>query len=218
MMKIEPSDGVLPRKLRSEAHLAQLNIPVDTDLPPLPSAWSSPVRAPEAIAARAICLCLCAAKAEGLEAAVVADLVIDFGVGRYLRPPETAFLYGQSDSESLARRFQWGYEACGVLLWTLGRLDALQDPVARSNPQEIAGIITGAGSIDGLAGVAREAEEILDAADLTYRFLAVCRQAGPPYQQVPGGVICAVVHQRQHAFQWLLDPERLHWEDVVVPL
>lgn len=208
----------LARKRRSEARLAQLHLPIDADLAPLPDAWSSLVRAPAAIAGRAICLCLCAARAEGLEQATVADLLVDLGAERYLRPFEAAFLGGTVDDEPLARRFQWGYEACHALLWVLGQADVLPDPVASCDPQRIAGIITRAGAVDGLIGGVRGAEEILDAADLTHRFLAVCRQAGPPYQDMPGGLICAVVYQRQHAFQWLLDPQQPHWEDIDVPL
>lgn len=212
------SSESLARKQRSATHLAQLNLPVDADLPPLPDTWSTLVRQPAAIAGRAICLCLCAARAEGLEQATVADLVVDLGAERYLRPFEAAFLRGPADDEPLARQFQWGYEACHALLWALGQVDVLPDPVASCDPQRIASIITRAGSVDGLTSSVRGAEAILDAADLTHRFLAVCRQAGPPYQDLPGGLICAVIYQRQHAFQWLLDPQRLHWEDIEVSL
>ncbi|WP_266168320.1 DUF4272 domain-containing protein [Dyella subtropica] len=215
MTTVTPVDAAA-RKSRSEAHLVQMGIPIDPSSPPLE--LSASVRPPEAIPARAICLCLCAAKAEGLDPATVASLVTNFHVGRYLRPPEVEFLYGTADASDQVNRFQWGYEACWALLWVLGRLETLDDPVARCDPQQAARIITTSGSITGLIGTLRSNDEIFDVADLTHRFLDACRQAGPPYENLPGELICPVVYQRQLAFQWLLDPAGTRWEEIIVPI
>ncbi|WP_211463530.1 DUF4272 domain-containing protein [Collimonas silvisoli] len=206
------------RKTRSEAHLAHAKLPIDPTLPPLSPELSALARTPEEIAARAICLCICAARAEGLEQQVAVSLTHDLGVAQHLRPRESDFLNAQADPGIEGRLFQWGYEACWVLLWVLGRIERLDDPVAMCDPQRVAAIITTAKSIERLIGTCRSDGDILDAADLTWRFLGICRQAVPSYQNAPGGVICQVVAQRQYAFQWLLDPARQPWEDIVVDI
>ncbi|KAB8051896.1 DUF4272 domain-containing protein [Janthinobacterium sp. FT14W] len=213
-MKTIPSDVARARLDRSLLHLAALGLPLPVAQLPLPPTLSGAVRSARDTAGRAICLCMCASRAEGLAPEVASDLIADLGASSALLPFEAAFLDPQTDPLPRGPVFQWGFEACWVLLWALGKAGSLETPAATCDPQRIAAMITGAGSIDALAGALRGDAELLDALDLNTRLLALCQQAR--FVNVPGGLIGQVVAQRQFALLWLLDPAAAPWDEIEV--
>ena len=213
-------DAAVPRKLRSEDRLKQLGAPADSSLPPLPEELTL-LRSADLIAGRAMCLCLCASKAEGLEPEIARELLVDFNIGDNLTAAERAYLESDDPVEpETARLFQWGYEACWVLLWVLGYVQELPDPIATCDPERIAAFMTRHPSVEALSSgaVIRQGESILDAADFNRRVFQLCVRSGPPYQQVPGGFLAAVAYQREHAFQWLLTHKEAGWDEIVIDI
>lgn len=213
-MKTIPSDVARARLDRSVRQLTSLGLPLPAAQLPLPLTLSGAVRSARETAGRAICLCMCASRAEGLAPELASDLIADLGAAFALRPLEAAFLDPHTDPAQRGPVFQWGFEACWTLLWALGKAGSLATPTATCDPQRIASLITGAGSIDALAGPLRGDAELLDALDLNTRLLAVCQQAR--FVNVPGGLIGQVIAQRQFALLWLLDPAAVPWEEIEV--
>jgi hypothetical protein len=189
-------------------------------MPPLPG-HSALVRPAKLIAGRAICLCLCASKAEGLDPAIARDLAADFEAVSCLTDSERRYLL---DDEPItaedARFFQWRFEACWLLLWVLGLIPQLTDPVTTCDPERIADIIKGHPSPSALssAGRLREIDAVLDAADFNHRAFQICVRSGPPYQKIPGGFLAAVLYQREHAFRWLLTGPDTSWDEITIDL
>ena len=60
----------------------------------------------------------------------------------------------------------------------------------------------------------RSAKELLDEADLIYRYDWACVDARVNGGPAPSGVDCGIVVERHHALNWLIGYQGQEWDDV----
>ncbi|HYJ30912.1 MAG TPA: DUF4272 domain-containing protein [Allosphingosinicella sp.] len=215
------ADSAASRTRRSAGRLSRLGIIYDIYDPSIGGLPGMPAlaRPAELIAGRAICLCLCASKAEGLDPSIARDLAEDFEATAYLTDAERRYLLDDEPvTVDRARFLQWRFEACWLLLWVLGHIPHLADPVATCDAKLTADIIRASPNPESLSmdRPHRDIDTILDEADFNHRALQVCISSGPPFEAIPGGLLAAVVYQREHAFRWLLAGPDCPWDDIVI--
>ena len=118
----------------------------------------------------------------------------------------------EKGNRDVAIQISWQFEGCAVLLWTLGLLDYPSYPDTLVNPDEITSIISSCNNYSEFIRKCefRSVEEILDLADLTYRYNWYCVDA-----QIEGEepkINSEIVVERYRALKWLLTDEK--WDKV----
>ena len=209
------SAEAVDRKLRSERILRADGVPVFAQLPAIESAAEALKRSKEEVALRTLCLLLVAAKGEGLGQEIT-ERVLDFHELRpHLTPKELAFVLDTSPSEHDLIQFVWRHEAAWTLLWALGFVAELGKPAQicdvefaaktraeRTTPQFIED------------SKLRPIADILDQADLIYRYHWAVRSADMKGQQVPAGLDPGVTEERHYALNWLIGYDEQAWDQV----
>ncbi|WP_409293227.1 DUF4272 domain-containing protein [Peribacillus sp. SCS-37] len=205
------TDSNMRRKRKSEKLLRSLGIKVNKYLPFLESDYE--MRTIEEIALRAMCLCICAAKGEGVEKEVVEGLIKRYDIERHLSPEERAFMVDPNPSENDRIQFTWRYEGYWVLLWGLGYTE-LGDP---DSICDVAFAVTQLSerSAEQFMGeaVLRPKKEIDDQADLILRLHWAVRDVQINGGEIPGGLNPGVVLERHHALNWLIRTQE-KWDDI----
>lgn len=210
------------RQARTTASLATQGYAVPADLPPVIAASEVQLRAPRAVAARALALMLVALKAEcaatgaSLTPAEIArELPLS---SAYLTPAERTFVDTEQPAQNASRQFSWRYESMFLLEWALGWIDTLPFPNAMCDVTLAARIILHGDQAALLRNAAlRPVNEILDALDLHYRLHWLVRQAQADGAPAPDGVAASVVLERHHALNWLVRFEGSDWDEVDTP-
>src|SRR6266700_3223055 len=109
----------------------------------------------------------------------------------------------------------WRYEAANALLWSLGFVDRLDGPRNPCDPAQLAPLILNQSREQFLAKAKlRPVPEILDQADLIYRYrwaLVDARLHGRP---APAGLSDDVAMERHQAFNWLMEHAEIGWDDI----
>lgn len=203
------------RKARSEARLEREGVPVNRHLPMIESEAEIEPRRKEEIALRALCLLLVAVKGEGLEQDIVARIVDDYGLAPHFTPKENAFVADPEPSEHDRIQFCWRYEAAWVLLWALGYVDALEKPthicdvgyaVEQMKERNTEAFIAEA--------TLRPLADILDEADLIYRYHWAVVDARIKQQPAPAELMPGVTMERHYALNWLARYMGQLWDDI----
>jgi hypothetical protein len=212
--KSDAPGEALDRKQRSMARLRAEAVALNEHLPVIEAAAESKRRSTEDVAQRAVALLIVAEKGSGAPPAHVAELVADFDARKFLSPAETAFLAGQP-AEAERAQFSWRYEAYWVLLWALGFIETLEGPKHECDVRRAVSIVASRGR----AGFFKEARlrpqsEILDAADLIYRYHWAVRDAQVNGKPSPAGLNADIVMERHHALNWLIGYMDQAWDDV----
>lgn len=209
------SAEAIDRKLRSEKILRAEGVPFSAGLPVIETAAEALKRSKEEVALRALCLLFVAAKGEGLEQEL-AERVLEFHELRpHLTPKELAFALDNSPSQHDQFQFTWRHEAAWTLLWALGFVDQLGKPVQicdvefgartmaeRTTPQFIED------------SELRPIADILDQADLIYRYHWAVENARIKGQQAPAALDPGVTEERHYALNWLIGYDEQAWDDV----
>jgi len=203
------------RKQRSIAILKKENVPYIEHLPLIETESESLRRTTEEVALRAIALNFVAVKGEGLEHEVVNNLIKEFKIETELSPDEKKFIDDPNPSEHDKIQFCWRYECYWVMLWALGFIDQLGYPDQVCDVEKAVLILKDNGRDNFL----RKAElrpqiEILDQADLYYRYHWATRQAELDRQEAPANLNGGVVMERHYALNWLIGLEQADWDDV----
>lgn len=197
----------MDRKKRSEQILRDLDIPINTGLPPI---FGERLRTPQSVADRAMVLYAVALHAEGTEPLQVIAFLEGHGLWpRAVTPKEYAFLRDPHPTAQDMVQFAWRYESLWVLLWALGQFETLSFPGQLCDVAQIPGIVL---NLSGYLSL-RPTPEILDAADLIYR----CHWATVENQlrcQASDRLDPGVVYERHYAFNWLLCHQNQAWDDV----
>jgi hypothetical protein len=183
------SAEAIDRKLRSEGILRAEGVPVFAQLPAIESAAEALNRSKEEVALRTLCLLLVAAKGEGL-GQEIAERVLDFHELRpHLTPKELAFVLDTSPSEHDLIQFVWRHEAAWTLLWALGFAAVLGKPAQICDVEFAAKTMAKRTTPQFIEdSELRPIADILDQADLIYRYHWAVRNAGLKGQQVPAGL------------------------------
>lgn len=129
-----------------------------------------------------------------------------YGIQQWITPAEAAFISNPDTSEQERIQFVWQYENCAVLLWAAGIVEELPYPSEISDVPVIAAIFWQHKGINDLLskGIARTTDEILDAADLTYRYDWACADARIHKKDAPAQLDGGIVMERRYTFNWIL--------------
>jgi len=211
------------RKLQSMAFLRSKGIPVIEHLPMIEGHDEVVLRSKDDIAKRAIALTIVAVYAECIGAGeniiesrtLQENLKSRYGAHHFFTAKETFFLLADSPDNHTAAQFSWQYECLNVMLWALGFIDTLSFPNEICDVPEIVRIIQQHTVYDSFldASVVRSKEEILDEADLIYRYNWACVDArinSRPMEIIDPGVVL----ERHRALNWLINYCDQDWDDV----
>jgi hypothetical protein len=209
------SAEAIDRKLRSESILQAEGVPLLARLPVFATTAEALKRSKEEVALRTLCLLLVAAKGEGVEEEIVERVLTEYELRPHLSPKELTFLLDNSPSEHDRIQFIWRHEAVWTLLWALGFVAQLGKPVQTCDVKFSVATITERTSSEFIAdSELRPIADILDQADLIYRYHWAVRNASLAGQQIPAALNPDVTVERHHALNWLIGYLEQAWDDV----
>lgn len=203
------------RKRRSESILKNENIPFNDHLPAIQSSAEVRPQSESEVVQRALCLTIVAAKGEGIEQDTIDQLVSHYGLTDHFTPGELAFIEQKNSSPEDKLKFVWRYESAWVMLWALGFVETLDRPDAIVEVVRLADIV-GEQTTESFREAAklRSVNELLDQADLIYRYHWAIVNARLSGAEPPGSLDCSVVYERHYSFNWLLGCLKEDWDDV----
>lgn len=209
------SAEAVARKAKSEAQLRLEGVKVNPGLPVILDKAGARPRGKDEIVDRAIALLVVAQKGEGLAQDKVLAAQTEWGAAPFLSPKEQAFVALAAPDPKTLAQFTLRYEALNVLHWSLGRRSSLEPTSHRAAAIDMVRLIKEDGApAYRKGGTLRSVDELLDAADLVYRYHWACADARAANQPAPQGVDCDVVVERHHALNWLLGYRSQAWDDV----
>lgn len=201
------------RKARSIAILQTRNIPFIDWLPVIESSENVWRRSAEDIARRAIASLIAIQAACDRNAGNYTpenaqwcmELLQKYEIGQALTPNELTILNNQGDEQDIINMI-WKYEAYWTLLWALGIVPELDYP---DHIIDCDLAIQAVSSCDTFAEFMakvrlRDIEDILNEADLIYRYHWACRDARLNGREEPAGLINSVVMERHAGLNWLI--------------
>lgn len=204
------------RKEQSILKLKNYSIPYIDWLPVIESAEDVQARSAEQIAKRAIaCLWViqvaCDLNNDQYDDETkifIFDVLKKMQVFDALTEKEQAILNRDASAQDVINMV-WKYEAYWVLLWALGIVDDLSYPV---DIVECDFAIQAVSSCDTFAAFMekvqlRDIEEILDQADLIYRYDWACVNARLKQQDAPENLNSSIVVERHGALNWLIQAD-----------
>lgn len=207
--------AAIRRRSRSIARLGREGVPVMQQLPVIEDEHEARFREAEEIALRAIALKIVAIKGETADQSLVDRLIDQFDIRSHFTPIETAFIGDPAPTDEDRVQFTWRYECVNVLLWAIGLVEKLDRPLNIVDVPEMVGIVRDRGRESLLAAACRRrASEILDQADLIYRYHWAVRDASINGQPPPAGLEPDVVLERHYALNWLIGYAHADWDNV----
>jgi hypothetical protein len=203
------------RKEKSEKILESHVVPVNTELPVIESESEVNLRSQEEIVDRALCLSAVSLKGEGLEKGDVDDFIAKHAIKEKLSPAEKKFIDKEEVTHNDRIQFSWRYEALWVMLWALRYVDKLDYPSDICSPSDAIKTIVADGG-DGFRENARlrDLSEILDEADLIYRYDWAVVDARINKKETPANLDPGVVQERHWALNWLIGYMDQKWDDI----
>lgn len=209
------SAEAIDRRLRSETILRAEGVPFLAALPVIETAAEALKRSKEEVALRTLCLLFVAAKGEGLEEEVVEQVLESYELRPHLTPKELAFVLDNSPSQHDLIQFTWRYEAAWTLLWALGFVAELGKPAQICDVEFAVRMMTETTTSQFIeASELRPIADILDQADLIYRYHWAVRNARIKGQQIPAALDPGVTQERHHALNWLIGYMEQAWDHV----
>lgn len=205
----------LERKTRSIERLKSEAVPVLDSLPAIESESESTRRASEEVARRAIALCIVAIKGEGVDEAFLKNQLDQFGSLLDFTPEELAFIQNAKPSQQDLVEFSWRYECYWVMLWALGFVGKLGRPDQQCEVRHGHSFLKSRGR-EGFIKDAnlRPQAEILDEADLIYRYHWATVDARINGRETPVGLHRGIVMERHYALNWLIGYCDQEWDEV----
>ncbi|WP_426407215.1 DUF4272 domain-containing protein [Bradyrhizobium ganzhouense] len=209
------SAEIIDRKLRSEGILRAEGVPVLATLPAIESTGEALKRSKEEVALRTLCVLFVAAKGEGLGEDLVEQLLESYELRPHLTPVELAFVLDKSPSQHDRIQFTWRHEAAWTLLWALGFVDQFGKPAQFCDVGFAASTMAERTTSQFIEdSELRPIADILDQADLIYRYHWAVRNALTRGQEVPAALDPGVTEERHHALNWLIGYQDQAWDDV----
>jgi hypothetical protein len=203
------------RKKRSEDLLKIQGIPINPSLPAIESEEEATLRSAEDMAKRAIGLCAVALRGEGLKQQEVISLLSGKDVLASATTEEKKFLLKKRPTKQEMINFKWRYESLWVLLWALGHVENLGAPTSICDVQSAVRMVLDIPSEDFIQlAKSRPISEILDEADLIYRYDWGVVDARIKGENPPGNLHPGVVYERHYALNWPIGYMDQEWDDV----
>jgi hypothetical protein len=204
----------IDRRSRSEAILRAEGVPVLASLPVIEMTTEALKRSKEEVALRTLCLLLVAAKGEGLGQEVVEGVLESYELRSHLSPNELAFVLDDSPSQHDRIQFTWRHEAAWTLLWALGFVPELGKPAQMCDVNfAVSTKLERTTSQFIEDSNLRPIADILDQADLIYRYHWAVTNARIKGQQIPAALDPGVTEERHYALNWLIGTEQA-WDHV----
>jgi hypothetical protein len=210
------SNHALARKQRSEAILQAEGVPYIAHLPVIEDEQTAQLHSLEAVAWRAMALCIVAVKGEGLEQKRLLEVIEQYQLEQKFTPKEREFIYNAEPTEHDRIQFTWRYECYWVLLWALNYVEELSRPDKICDvPQAVRMMVDKTAEEFIKDAKLRSKSEILDAADLIFRYNWACVDARLNGRPIPSGLESGVVLERHYALNWLIDyAEDDGWDNI----
>jgi hypothetical protein len=163
-------------------------------------------------------LCLVAVRAEGIPQEQFTGLLTQYGLEAELTPAERAFVNSPSPTEQEVVNFTWRYESYSALLWALSYVEHLSPPEKICDVPHVVTILRDRTAEQFIEQAhMRSLTEILDQADLIYRYHWAVTDARLKGQASVAGLNPGVVYERHYALNWLIRHEDAEWDDVSTP-
>jgi len=211
----EATEAAFARKDRSEQVLAAEDVPININLPPIVDSRQALPRSHEDVVRRALAILCTAVKGEGLPQETVEALIDDFGVRDDLSPDELAFIDDKTPDTFTRVQFAWRYEAAWAMLWAISAVDELEPPRQIVNVRSIGEIVRGETAVTLIEKTSlRPIAEILDQADLIYRYRWALVDARLKDREPPAGLDPGVALERHRALNWMIGYLGQDWDDV----
>jgi hypothetical protein len=202
------------RKHRSIKRLKGEGVPTLEWLPVIEDSTQARPPSADAAARRFCALVLVAIKGVSNDQALATRLRAAFADRADLSPSEIEFMEDAAASDLDRVQFSWAFEAALPIAWALGRIQALDRPERLVDPASLIDLIE---PDDGKAFVSsarmRPLAEILDAADLIYRYHWAVRDAGLKNRPAPARLDGEVVMERHRGLNWLIGYDA-EWDEV----
>jgi len=203
------------RKSRSIAVLQAEAVPYIDHLPAIETETESHRRTAKEVALRAMALCFVAVKGEGLDQSIIDYLVTQYAIADSFTPKERHFIRDPFPTQQDRIQFCWRYESYWVLLWALNFIKVLRRPDHLCDVPRSVSILRDLGRDGCLASARlRPQADILDAADLIYRYDWAVVEARIKGQVAPAGLDAGVVLERHYALNWLIGYRDQAWYDI----
>ena len=210
------SAKALERKLRSEEICRFEDVPVNPHLPVIEDETEVKLRPLEEVARRAMALGIVSVKGEGLEQERVLEIIEEYNLQNAFTPKEQKFINDENPSQSDRVQFIWRYESYWVLLWALSYIEELGAPDQICDVPRAMRVMIDLQNADNFIRNAslRNSSEILDAADLIYRYNWACVDARIKAKSTPASLDASVVYERHYALNWLIGYLNQDWDDI----
>lgn len=209
------SKEALDRKARSMARLKKEGVPTIDHLPVIEDSTEAKRRTTEEIAKRAIAICMAAVKAEGIEQETVDSLVKRYGAEKFLSPEEASFIKNANPSQPDRIKFSWRYEGYWVLLWALGYVETLDRPEKICDVAKAVKFLQERDTEKFIKDAKlRSLGEILDEADLIYRYNWAVTDARVNQKKAPAKLEGGVVQERHYVLNWLVGYMDQEWDEI----
>ena len=212
------------RKERSLVKAVAHSVPCHVSLPCIESEAECCLRTKVEVVQRAWALYIVLAKAFEMEEGPLNELIEDLGARSWLSPKELEFIeprrgaFVSNQDEILGEqrtRFSWRYESLSVILWSLGFIHELSIPDAQCDVEVIEELFSNNDPADFEAKAnLRTPGEILDEADLIYRYHWATTQARLEGKESPAGLDSGIVYERHYALNWLIGYQDQPWDAV----
>lgn len=210
------SNSAFERKQKSEKILLKEGVPFISHLPIIEGEETAQIRNLEEIARRAMALNIVAVKGEGLEQERVLEIIEQYNLSSAFSPKEREFIQNENPSQKDLINFTWRYESYWVLLWALSYIEELSRPDGICDVPRAVQIMVDRTAEEFIKDAKlRTTGEILDAADLIYRYDWACVDARLHGKPAPAGLEPSVVYERHYALNWLIGyAENTDWDDI----
>lgn len=138
----------------------------------------------------------------------IVDLLNKFAVTDELTVKEKNILNRNASQQEIVNMI-WKYEAYWVLIWALGIVEKLKYPDEIADCDFAIQVISGCDSLQEFMQQVklRNIEEILDEADLIYRYDWACVDARLKQQHAPANLNPSIVLERHGALNWLIQAD-----------
>lgn len=195
--------------------IKERGIPFLPSLPYVESEAETTIRTKDEVVDRALALCYLGVKSEGLETEHLASFDERYGITAKLTAKEKEYAFTDTPTQQQNVNANWRYESLHVMLWALGYVDTLIYPDTICQVADDVGLIFPLSEAEFRSKAQlRSKREILDEADLIYRYHWACVDARINGRPMPGNLDSSVVYERHYSLNWLTHYMDQPWNDV----